>query len=161
MPGPDRPVRASSHSGASSSRQAEETSHSRRNGGMLVPVLLIVPPDEIALAEVAKIKPGWRPDWRGALEEPAAIWDGEALSETLKLIERLPQSEVMRCFTPGYGIRLHDAAVARAEVLFCFHCHRALMIDLANPRHKGVGATFDPDSDPAQELLSRFRGCKG
>ena len=128
---------------------------------MIVPVILIVPPDEIALVEVAMVKPGWRPDWRGALEEPVALWDGDALSEALKLIERLPESEVMRCFAPGYGIRLHDDSVARAEVLFCFQCHRALMIDLLNPRHKGVGATFDPDSDPAQELLSRFRSSAG
>lgn len=128
---------------------------------MIVAVILIVPPDEVALIEVAKVKPEWRPDWRGALEEPVKLWDGDELSRALKLIEQLPKSQAKRCFLPGYGIRLHDESVARAEVLFCFQCHRALMIDLLNSRHNGVSATFDPASDPAQELLSRFHSCAG
>jgi len=33
---------------------------------MMAAVILIVPPDEIALVEVAKVKPGVRSDWRGA-----------------------------------------------------------------------------------------------
>jgi hypothetical protein len=126
---------------------------------MIVPVMLIVPPEEIAVVEVAKVKRGLRSDWRAALEEPVALWEGDALAEALELIEQLPESELMRCFAPGYGIRLHDASVARAEVLFCFNCHMALTIDLLDPQHRGVGATFDPDSDPARELFSRFRSC--
>ena len=122
-----------------------------------MPVILIVPPAEVALVEVAQVERGWRSDWRGALEEPAAILDGALLAEVLDLIGQLPESEMMRCFTPGFGIRLHDESVARVEVLFCFHCHNALMIDLASPKRGEVWATFDPDSAPARELLSRFR----
>jgi hypothetical protein len=125
---------------------------------MMVAVMLIVPPDEIALVEVAKVKRGVRSEWRGALEEPVAIWDGDALAEALGLIERLPESELTRCFDPGFGLRVHDESVARAEVLFCFKCDMALMIDLIDPR-RDWGATFDSESEPAQELLSLFRSC--
>jgi hypothetical protein len=127
---------------------------------MIGHMILIVPPDEISLVEVAKVKSGWRPDWRDALKKPAALWDGDALSDALSLIERIPQGRAMRCFNPGYGIRLHDDSVARAEVLFCFNCHSALMIDLLNPQRTKHPA-FDPHSEPAQELLSRFRNCTG
>lgn len=122
-------------------------------------MILIVPPDEVALIEVAQVKGGYHSDWRGALDEPAALWDSASLTEALELIKQLPESEMMRCFTPGFGIRLHDESTARAEVLFCFHCHNALMIDLANPQRRQVWATFDPDCAPARELLSRFRSC--
>lgn len=124
----------------------------------MVAVILIVPPDEIALVEVAKVKRGQRSDWRGALEEPVAIWDGDVLAEVLGLIEQLPETDLTRCFAPAFGLRIHDESVARAEVLFCFNCEIALMIDLIDPRRDG-GATFDSDSEPAQELLSRFRSC--
>ncbi|MBS2963735.1 hypothetical protein KGA66_11795 [Actinocrinis puniceicyclus] len=85
------------------------------------------------------------------------LWEGAALAEVLGLIEQLPESGGMRCFTPRFGIRLHDASVARAEVYFCFHCHWAVMVDLLNPGRREVWETFDPDSDPARELLHRFR----
>lgn len=117
---------------------------------------LIVPTAEVALIEVAKVKRGWRSDWRDALEEPIALWDGNDVAETLELIERLPEDELYRCFTPGFGVRLHDEKAARAEVLFCFHCHMALMIDLQD-RSRDMGETFDADSDPARELLARFQ----
>jgi len=122
-------------------------------------VELIIPRAEVTIAEVARVKRGWRSDWRGALEEPAAFWEGDVLAEALGLIDQLPESELMRCFSPGFGMRLHDESTARLEILFCFHCHIALMIDLVAPGRGQVGATFDPDSDPARELLSRFRRC--
>jgi hypothetical protein len=125
------------------------------------PVILIVPSNEVALIEVARVKRDMEPHWHRALEEPGAILDGATLAEVLELIERLPESETMRCFTPGFGIRVHDKSEARAEVLFCFHCHNALMIDLANPKQRQVWASFDPDSAPARELLSRFQNCLG
>jgi len=125
---------------------------------MMMAVMLIVPPDEIALVEVAKVKRGVRLDWRDALEESVAIWDGDVLADVLGLIERLPASDLTRCFVPGFAIRVHDQSVARAEVLFCFKCDMALMIDLIDPR-RDWGATFDSESEPARELLSRFRSC--
>jgi hypothetical protein len=125
----------------------------------MVSVILIAPPEEIALIEVAQVMRDCSADWRGALKEPVALWDGALMAEALELIEQLPDSEMMRCFTPGFGIRLHDRSAARVEVLFCFHCHNALMIDLANPQLKHVWATFDPASAPARELLFRFRNC--
>lgn len=120
---------------------------------------LIVPAAEVALIEVAQVKRGWRSDWRDALEEPIGLWDGSDVAEALQLIEQLPESDVYRCFMPGFGLRLHDAETARAEVLFCFHCHLALMIDLRDPSLRDVGETFDADSDPGRELLSRFQRC--
>jgi hypothetical protein len=120
-------------------------------------MILIVPHADITLVEVAQVKREARPDWRDALEEPLALWDGPRLAEVLRLIEQLPESEPMRCFSPGFGMRIHDKSDARAEVLFCFHCHIALMIDLHNPQNRHTGATFDPDSEPARELLARFR----
>lgn len=93
------------------------------------------------------------------LEEPVAIWDGDVLADVLRLIERPPESELTRCFAPGFGIRVHDESVARAEVLFCFKCDMALMIDPTDPRRREVGATFDSESRPARELLSHFRSC--
>ena len=120
---------------------------------------LIVPVDEVVLIEVARVKRDARPDWRDALEEPVALWDGSDVAEAVDLIERLPESDSYRCFTPGFGVRLHDESAARAEVLFCFHCHLALMIDLRNPARRHVGETFDAESDPARELLSRFQRC--
>jgi hypothetical protein len=120
---------------------------------------LIVPVKEVALIEVARVKRGWRSDWRDALEEPIGLWEGSDVAETLLLIEQLPESDVYRCFMPGFGLRLHDVQTARAEVLFCFRCHMALMIDLRNPSRRDVGETFDAESDPGRELLSRFQGC--
>jgi len=122
-------------------------------------VILIVPHDDIALIEVARVKRGIRSDWRDALEEPIALWDGPELAEALRLIEQMPEGELMRCFTPGFGIRIHDKSDLRAEVLFCFHCEMALMIDLKNPQSTQTGASFDPDSEPARDLLSRFRNA--
>jgi hypothetical protein len=120
---------------------------------------LIVPSEEVALIEVAEVKRGRRSDWRDALEEPIALWDGKAAAEALELIGRLPEDDLYRCFAPGFGVRLHDEKVARAEVLFCFHCHMALMIDLPD-RSRDAGATFDAESDPARELLARFQEAR-
>ena len=130
----------------------------RRRYGIMALVILIVPHNEIMLMEVAQVKRGRPPDWRDALEEPVALWDGAELAEVLGLIERLPESEPMRCFSPGFGIRVYVGSDARAEVLFCFQCHIALTIDLKDPQSGHTGMTFDPDSEPARDLLSWFRG---
>lgn len=105
------------------------------------------------------MKRGWRSNWRDALEEPLALWDRSEAAVALDLIEQLPGSDLFRCFTPGYGLRLHDEKTALAEVLFCFRCHRALMIDLRGAGRGPVGETFDADSDLAHELLTRFQRC--
>lgn len=119
----------------------------------------IVSSQDVALVEVAAVKRGWSSDWRDALEEPFALWDGGDVAEALRLMAEIPESDLYRCFSPGFGIRLHDATVARAEVLFCFQCHRALILDLRKPSRHAVSATFDPESVPARDLLARFRGA--
>lgn len=118
---------------------------------------LIVPADEVVLIEVAKVKVSWAEDWRDALDEPAALWDGADVVEALDLIERLPGSTVYRCFTPGFGIRLHGETSALAQVLFCFHCHNALTIDLRERAGRQAHETFDADSEPGRALLERFQ----
>lgn len=117
---------------------------------------LIVPADEVVLIEVAKVKVSWAKDWRGSLAEPTALWEGAAVAEALHMIERLPASKVYRCFTPGFGIRLHSETSALAEVLFCFHCHNSLTLDLRYPEGRQVYETFNADSDPGRTLLARF-----
>lgn len=119
--------------------------------------MLTVPHADVALLEVAAVKRGARSDWRDALEEPVTLWDGPNLAEALQLIERLPESELFRCFTPAFGLRAHDKRAARMEVLFCFKCHMALMIDLSDAGRRQTWTTFDGDSGPARELLYRFR----
>jgi hypothetical protein len=121
---------------------------------------LIVPAEEVALIEVARVKRGSQSPWRDVLEKPVALWDGIRMAEVLHLIERMPAGMPKRCFNPGFGLRLHDQQSARAEVLFCFHCHSVRMIDLQDLSRSNVAEAFDAGSDPARELLARLQGAK-
>ncbi|MEW2494788.1 hypothetical protein AB0942_14810 [Streptomyces nodosus] len=90
--------------------------------------------------------------------DDVAIWEAAQVSDALTLISSAPDSELHRCFTPGWGIRAHGTTDLLFQIAFCFHCHGAR---LWGP---GVSAEldrihgFDPDSPPALELLQRFRG---
>jgi hypothetical protein len=63
----------------------------------------------------------------------------------------------MRCFVPRFAVRLRNGAVVLAEVAFCFRCHNALVIPSQRGPETPAWFTFDPDSEPAQELLRRFQ----
>lgn len=68
--------------------------------------------------------------------DDVAIWEAAQVGETLTLIGSMPDSELYRCFNPGWGVRLWGPGV---------------------PGELTGIHTFDPDSPPALELLQRFR----
>jgi hypothetical protein len=85
-------------------------------------------------------------------------WDDSQVEAVLGLAAALPEAEQARCFIPGYAIRIRDAEGVLAEVAFCFRCRNAKVLW---PRATSGAAltwfAFDPDSQPAQQLLRRFR----
>jgi hypothetical protein len=72
-------------------------------------------------------------------------------------VAALPEAEQMRCFVPGFAVRLRSGAVVLAEVAFCFRCRNAMGVPSEHSPKAPGWFTFDPDSEPAQELLGRFR----
>ena len=90
--------------------------------------------------------------------ETTGSWEDADASAIIDLVADLPDGEVMRCFSPGYGIRAHGADGILFEIAFCFHCHIALILSPGQQEQRGGGG-FDPDSPPAQALLAKFRAC--
>ncbi|MFY4721649.1 hypothetical protein [Streptomyces sp. LaBMicrA B280] len=89
--------------------------------------------------------------------DEVAIWEAAQVGETLALIGSMPDSELYRCFHPGWGVRAHGAAGPLFQIAFCFQCHGARLWGPGVPGEFTGIHTFDPDSPPALELLQRFR----
>ncbi|TCO55686.1 hypothetical protein [Actinocrispum wychmicini] len=90
--------------------------------------------------------------------ETIGSWQDADAAAIIDLVANLPDGEVMRCFFPGYGIRAHGADGILFEIAFCFRCHNVLTLSPGPQERRGLGG-FDPDSQPAQELLAKFRAC--
>ncbi|MFD5871612.1 hypothetical protein [Streptomyces sp. NPDC060322] len=90
--------------------------------------------------------------------DTAAIWESDRAQQALSLIAELPNSELYRCFLPGWGIRAHDSTDQLFEIAFCFRCHGARMWGPDLPAEH-QGQSFDAESAAALELLRRFRSC--
>ena len=95
--------------------------------------------------------------WRTVPGEVIGTWTGQQAQVVLDLVAALPEAEQMRCFIPRFALRLRSEAVVLAEVAFCFQCHNALGISSRYSPKTPAWFTFDPDSEPAQDLLRRFR----
>ncbi|WP_344322666.1 hypothetical protein [Streptomyces macrosporus] len=94
--------------------------------------------------------------WRTVPGEGIALWTGEEAADVLALVAALPHGEPARCFSPGYGVRLHTDDEVVREIAFCFACNRARVVD---PGGRGRSIAFDGESAPARELLRRFRAA--
>lgn len=92
--------------------------------------------------------------------EEIGLWAGEDVEQILALIRELPEGIRMRCFTPGYAIRAHDAEGLLFEIAFCFACNGTLLLGPDIPEGLRGIQLFDPDSPPGKELLRRFRACE-
>ncbi|MFD3655255.1 hypothetical protein [Streptomyces sp. NPDC058620] len=90
--------------------------------------------------------------------DDVAIWESALVKEALALISSAPDSELHRCFIPGWGIRAHSATDLVFQIAFCFQCHGARLWGPGVPAELDGIHGFDPDSSPALELLERFRG---
>jgi hypothetical protein len=100
------------------------------------------------------------PDWSGWKAVPGEVvgtWDGESVVTVLGLVAALPEAEQMRCFVPGYAIRLRRGPLTLAEVAFCFRCRNALGLPSAHSPQTPTWFTFNPDSEPARQLLRLFK----
>src|SRR3954469_14589440 len=95
--------------------------------------------------------------WKTLPGEVIGTWSGESVRVALGLVASLPESEQMRCFAPRYGMRLRAESVVLAEVAFCFSCHNGMGLPSEHTPQLPKWFTFDPDSAPAQELLTLFR----
>lgn len=86
-----------------------------------------------------------------------AIWNAAQAEQTLALIGELPESELHRCFFPGWGVRAHSSTDLLFKIAFCFRCHGARLWGAAVSHGQDGIHSFDPDSPAAVELLRRFR----
>jgi hypothetical protein len=124
---------------------------------MLLPALAT----RTELIEVIRIT-SWTlsPFPRSVTGEDIGLWGDEDAGEVLGLIREAPEGERMRCFTPGYAIRAHDAGGPLFEIAFCFACNGAVCLGPDVPEGLRGIQTFDPDSPQGLELLRRFRACE-
>ncbi|MFJ6700024.1 hypothetical protein ACIQM4_28790 [Streptomyces sp. NPDC091272] len=88
--------------------------------------------------------------------DDVAIWEAAQVSDTLRLIGSLPDSELYRCFIPSWGIRAHSDSDLLFQIAFCFRCHGARLWGPRVPGALNTIHSFAPDSPPARELLQRF-----
>ncbi|WP_030739238.1 hypothetical protein [Streptomyces sp. NRRL F-2890] len=122
---------------------------------------MLLPPvqDKTELIEVVRITDPIRhlsaPDLVG---DDVAIWEAAQISGALTLIGSVPDSELSRCFIPGWGIRAHSATHLIFQIAFCFQCHGARLWGQEVPDELDGIHGSDPDSPPALELLQQFRG---
>jgi hypothetical protein len=115
----------------------------------------------VCLIEVVRITDPMRAyDAGSVVGEDVAIWGEEHARQVLDLISGLPDSEMHRCFVPGYGIRAHSPTEVLFEIAFCFRCHGALLTGPLVPSQLRGIQTFEPDSPSGRELLDRFRACR-
>ncbi|MET9916759.1 hypothetical protein ACFV1C_08445 [Streptomyces sp. NPDC059605] len=89
--------------------------------------------------------------------DEVALWEAPRTDRILALIDDLPDSELHRCFSPGWGIRVHGADGLLLQLAFCFSCHGIRLWGPGVPDEQEGLHGFDPDSAPARELLQRFR----
>ncbi|MEV7960409.1 hypothetical protein ACFVZR_39200 [Streptomyces sp. NPDC058316] len=122
---------------------------------------MLLPPvqEKTELIEVVRITDPMRhlsaPNLVG---DEVAIWEAAQVRDALTLISSAPESELYRCFIPGWGIRAHSATDLLFQIAFCFQCHGARLWGPGVPAELDGIHGFDPDSPPALELLQRFRG---
>ncbi|MEU5888271.1 hypothetical protein ABZ835_15745 [Streptomyces sp. NPDC047461] len=123
---------------------------------------MLLPPghEKTELIEVVRITDPIRhmssPDLVG---DEVAIWEAARVTETLESVGALPDSPLMRCFFPGWGIRAHSAAGLLFQVAFCFQCHGARLWGPSVPDELDTIHGFDADSMGARGLLARFRAA--
>jgi hypothetical protein len=89
--------------------------------------------------------------------DEAARWEAPRTDQVLALIGDLPDSELRRCFSPGWGIRVHSTAGLLFQLAFCFECHGVRLWGPGVPDGQEGLHSFDADSAQARELLQRFR----
>ncbi|MEU9913703.1 hypothetical protein [Streptomyces sp. NPDC051001] len=112
---------------------------------------MLLPPghEKTELIEVVRITDPIRhmssPDLVG---DEVAIWEAARVTETLKSVGALPDSPLMRCFFPGWGIRAHSASGLLFQVAFCFQCHGAR---LWGPTVPGDSTPFTASTPTAWE----------
>lgn len=121
---------------------------------------VIAEPEAVREIDVIAVDLDLRGDWGQWSAVPGDVigtWTNDQVNEVLDLVAALPAAEQMRCFLPRFAVRLRSGPTVLAEVAFCFRCHNAMGIP--SPHNPGTPRwfTFDPDSEPAQELLRRFR----
>lgn len=132
-----------------------------RGGLISDSVRMMLPPvqEKTELIEVVRITDPLRhlsaPNLVG---DDVAIWEAAQVRDALTLISSAPDSELYRCFIPGWGIRAHSATDLLVQIAFCFQCHGARLWGPGVPAELDGIHGFDPDSPPALELLQRFRG---
>lgn len=102
--------------------------------------------------------PDWN-TWRAVPGKAIDTWEGERVSVVLNLVAALPESEGMRCFVPRYAIRLRCGPLVLTEVAFCFQCRNAMSVPIADEMQPSMWFTFDPNSQPAQDLLGLLQSC--
>ncbi|MER6914573.1 hypothetical protein ABT354_23110 [Streptomyces sp. NPDC000594] len=121
---------------------------------------MMLPPvqERAELIEVVRITdPGRQLGAADLTGDEVAIWEADRARDALTLIGSLPDSELHRCFIPGWGIRAHGATDLLFRIAFCFQCHAARLWGPGVPTDMAGTHSFDPDSPPARELLRRFR----
>ncbi|MFF4350374.1 hypothetical protein [Streptomyces sp. NPDC001530] len=89
--------------------------------------------------------------------DDVAFWEAAQVSDALTLISSVPDSELHRCFIPGWGIRAHSGTDLLFQIAFCFQCHGARLWGPGVPAESEGIHGLDPASAPALELLQRFR----
>jgi hypothetical protein len=102
---------------------------------------------------------GWS-QWTSVPGDNIGTWTGEQVEVVLNLVAALPEAEQMRCFVPRFAVRLRNGPVVLAEVAFCFRCRNAMGIPSPHSPKTPTWFTFDPDSEPARELLRRFQSLR-
>lgn len=123
-------------------------------------VRMMLPPaqEKTELIEVVRITDPMRHlSAANLVGDDVAIWEAAQVSNALTLISSAPDSELHRCFIPGWGIRAHSATDLLFQIAFCFQCHGARLWGPDVPAELDGIHGFDPDSSPALELLQRFR----
>jgi hypothetical protein len=95
--------------------------------------------------------------WSAVPGDVIGTWTDDQVDEVLDLVAALPAAEQMRCFVPRFAVRPRSGPMVLAEVAFCFRCHNAMGIPSPHSPKTPRWFTFDPGSEPAQELLRRFR----
>ncbi|MFD5449442.1 hypothetical protein [Streptomyces sp. NPDC127100] len=122
---------------------------------------MMLPPvqETIELVEVVRITDPMRHiSSEDLVGDDVAIWEAAQAGDALTLIGSVPDSELRRCFFPGWGVRAHSANELLFQVAFCYECHGARLWGPGVPAELSRIQGFDPDSPPALELLQRFRG---
>ncbi|MGW2179014.1 hypothetical protein ACWCXX_13155 [Streptomyces sp. NPDC001732] len=121
-------------------------------------MLLPITPEKAELIEVIRIvEPMALYGSKDLPGDEVALWGAPRTDQVLALISDLPDSDLRRCFAPGWGIRVHGATGLLLQLAFCFNCHGVRLWGPAVPAEQEGLHDFDADSAPARELLQLFR----